>query len=325
MTIPAQLADRLAIPAIAAPMFLVSGPDLVVETCRSGIAGTFPALNQRTTEGFNDWCEAIEQRLHNAKNPAPYGVNLIVHKTNPRVAADLEICVKRKVPIIITSLGAVKDVVDAVHSYGGLIFHDVINRRHAEKAAQAGVDGIIAVAAGAGGHAGSMSPFALIPEIRSVFDGTIILSGVMNTGRDIAAARMMGADLAYLGTRFISTKESMASEDQKQMQVEAKAGDIVYTPNVSGVWANFMRQSIEKAGLDPDDLPPHEGMDMKSEARAWKNIWSAGQGVTGIDDVPTTAELCHRLITEYRAAVASLANDPYANQRPSTPHQTMSA
>ena len=325
MTIPAQLADKLVIPAIAAPMFLVSGPDLVVETCRSGIAGTFPALNQRTTEGFDQWCEAIEQRLHNAENPAPYGVNLIVHKTNPRVAADLEVCVKRKVPIIITSLGAVKDVVDAVHSYGGLIFHDVINRRHAEKAAQAGVDGIIAVAAGAGGHAGSMSPFALIPEIRSVFGGTILLSGVMNTGRDIAAARMMGADLAYLGTRFISTKESMASDDQKQMQVDAKAGDIVYTPNISGVWANFMRQSIEAAGLDPTDLPPHEGMDMKSEARAWKNIWSAGQGVTGIDDIPAAAELCHRLIAEYRAAIASVTDDPYAHQRPSTPRQIVSA
>ena len=312
MSIPDRLADRLAIPAIAAPMFLVSGPDLVVETCRSGIAGTFPALNQRTTEDFSAWCEEIEQRLHNADNPAPYGVNLIVHKTNPRVAADLEICVKRKVPIIITSLGAVPDVVQAVHSYGGLVFHDVINRRHAEKAAQAGVDGIIGVASGAGGHAGSMSPFALIPEIRSVFDGTIILSGVMNTGRDIAAARMMGADLAYLGTRFIATKESLASEAQKDMQVAARAGDIVYTPSISGIWANFMRRSIEAAGLDPDNLPPHEGMDMKSEARAWKNIWSAGQGVVGIDDVPAAAALCERLIKEYRAAIADLAADPFA-------------
>ena len=312
MTIPQKLADRLAIPAIAAPMFLVSGPDLVVETCRCGIAGTFPALNQRTSEGFDQWCEEIEQRLHNADTPAPYGVNLIVHKTNPRVAADLEICVKRKVPIIITSLGAVKDVVQAVHSYGGLVFHDVINRRHAEKAAEAGVDGIIGVAAGAGGHAGSMNPLALIPEIRSVFDGTIILSGVMNTGRDIAAARMMGADLAYLGTRFIATKEAMASEEQKQMQVDARAGDIVYTPSISGVWANFMRKSIEEAGLDPDNLPPHEGMDMQSEARAWKNIWSAGQGVTAIDDIPAAADLCGRLIREYREAIAGLAADPFA-------------
>ena len=314
MSIPDRLAERLAIPAIAAPMFLVSGPDLVVETCRSGIAGTFPALNQRTSEGFAAWCEEIEQRLHNADNPAPYGVNLIVHKTNPRVTADLEICVKRRVPIVITSLGAVKDVVQAVHSYGGLIFHDVINRRHAEKAAEAGVDGIIGVAAGAGGHAGSLSPFALIPEIRSVFDGTIILSGVMNTGRDVAAARMMGADLAYLGTRFIATKEAMASEEQKQMQVASRAGDVVYTPNISGVWANFMRKSIEAAGLDPDDLPPHEGMNMNSEARAWKNIWSAGQGVTGIDDVPAAADLCARLIREYRAAIAGLAEDPFARR-----------
>ena len=320
MSIPDTLADRLAIPAIAAPMFLVSGPDLVVETCRSGIAGTFPALNQRTSEGFAAWCEEIEQRLHNANRPAPYGVNLIVHKTNPRVAADLEICVQRKVPIVITSLGAVKDVVQAVHSYGGLIFHDVINRRHAEKAAEAGVDGIIGVASGAGGHAGSLSPFALIPEIRAVFGGTIILSGVMNTGRDIAAARMMGADLAYLGTRFIATKEAMASEEQKEMQVGARAGDIVYTQSISGVWANFMRQSIAAAGLDPDDLPPHEGMDMNSEARAWKNIWSAGQGVTGIDDVPAAADLCARLIREYHAAIAGLAKDPFAAKAAHTAH-----
>jgi nitronate monooxygenase len=315
MSIPPSLSKHLAIPAIAAPMFLVSGPDLVVETCRSGIAGTFPALNQRSTEGFDAWCQEIEQRLNEAERPAPYGVNLIVHKTNPRVAADLEICVKRKVPIIITSLGAVPDVVQAVHSYGGLVFHDVINRRHAEKAAQAGVDGIIAVAAGAGGHAGSLSPFALLKEIRDVFGGTLILSGVMNTGRDIAAARMMGADLAYLGTRFIATKESMAQQAQKDMQVAARAGDIVYTPAISGVWANFMRQSIEAAGLDPDNLPAHGEMNMNNEARAWKNVWSAGQGVCGIDDIPSTAELCHRLIDEYREAVASLAADPFAQPR----------
>ena len=311
MSIPAALADRLAIPAIAAPMFLCSGPDLVVETCRSGIAGTFPALNQRSSEGFDAWCQEIEQRLHNAENAAPYGVNLIVHKTNPRVQADLEICVKRKVPIIITSLGAVKELVQAVHSYGGLVFHDVINRRHAEKAAEAGVDGIIAVAQGAGGHAGTLNPFALLKEIRSVFDGCLILSGVMNTGRDIAAARMMGADLAYLGTRFIATKESMASDEQKQMQVAARAGDIVYTKNISGVHANFMRQSIEASGLDPDNIPPHGEMNMNNEARAWKNVWSAGQGVTGIDDIPATGDLCARLIDEYHAAISGLAADPF--------------
>lgn len=318
MTIPAALAQRLAIPAIAAPMFLVSGPDLVVETCRSGIVGTFPALNQRSTDGFARWCAEIEERLAACESLAPYGVNLIVHKTNPRVADDLEICVKHKVPLIITSLGAVPDVVDAVHGYGGLVFHDVINRRHAEKAAAAGVDGIIAVSAGAGGHAGKLNPFALIAEIRSVFDGCLILSGVMNTGRDVAAARMMGADLAYLGTRFIATRESMATQDQKQMQVDATANDIVYTPSISGVWANFMRQSIEANGLDPDDLPPHEGMNMDNEARAWKTVWSAGQGVTGITDIPGTAELCHRLVTEYRDAVAGLAADPFSRPRTSS-------
>ena len=311
MSIPARLADRLVIPAIAAPMFLCSGPDLVVETCRSGIAGTFPALNQRTTEGFDAWCEEIEQRLHKLDGPAPYGVNLIVHRTNPRVQADLEICVKRKVPIIITSLGAVAELVEAVHAYGGLVFHDVISRRHAEKAAQAGVDGIIAVASGAGGHAGTLNPFALLKEIRAVFDGCLILSGVMNTGRDIAAARMMGADLAYLGTRFISTKESIASQEQKEMQVAARAGDIVYTKNISGVHANFMRQSIEAAGLDPNDLPPHGEMNMATEHRAWKNVWSAGQGVTGIDDIPSTADLCARLIDEYHEAMTGIAADPF--------------
>ncbi len=312
MTIPQKLADRLAIPAIAAPMFLVSGPDLVVETCRSGIVGTFPALNQRSTEGFAQWCKEIEERLASCERPAPYGVNLIVHKTNPRVADDLAVCIKHKVPLIITSLGAVPDVVKAVHDYGGLVFHDVINRRHAEKAAEAGVDGIIAVSAGAGGHAGKLNPFALVAEIRSVFDGCLILSGVMNTGRDIAAARMMGADLAYLGTRFIATAESMAPADQKRMQVDATANDIVYTPSISGVWANFMRQSIEANGLDPNDLPPHEGMNMDNEARAWKTIWSAGQGVTGVTDIPAAADLCHRLVTEYRDAIARLAADPYA-------------
>jgi nitronate monooxygenase len=312
MSLPKSLADQLALPAIAAPMFLTSGPDLVVETCRAGLVGTFPALNQRTTRGFADWCAEIEDRLAASERPAPYGVNLIVHKTNPRVAADLEIVVKHKIPIVITSLGAVPDVVDAVHSYGGLVFHDVINRRHAEKAAGAGADGIICVAAGAGGHGGTTSPFALIAEIKAFFDGVIILSGAMNTGRDIAAARTMGADLAYLGTRFIATREAMVSQAQKDMLLEASAADIVYTPNVSGVHANFLRQSLVSVGLDPDNLPPHGGMNMDNEARAWKTVWSAGQGVGSIHDVPTTAELCRRLIGEYRSAIAELAADPFA-------------
>jgi len=314
MAIPQIFAGRLSLPAIAAPMFLVSGPDLVVETCRSGVVGTFPALNQRTTEGFADWLGEIEERLAApADGPvAPYGVNLIVHRTNPRVQADLEVVVRHKVPLIITSLGAVRELVDAVHSYGGLVFHDVINARHARKAAEAGVDGIIAVCAGAGGHAGLLSPFALVPEIRSFFDGTIILSGAMSTGGHIAAARALGADLAYLGTRFIATRESLALDGYKQMILNSAAADIAYTPNVSGVHANFMRPSMEANGLDPDAPPGDHKMDMSNEARAWKTVWSAGQGVGSIHDVPGAAELCRRLGAEYRAAVAGLAGEVFA-------------
>lgn len=316
MALPATLANRLRLPAIAAPMFLVSGPDLVVETCRAGVLGTFPALNQRTSDGFRRWLDEIRSRLADAADAAPYGVNLIVHRTNPRLAADLEIVVAEKVPLIITSLGAVRDVVDAVHSYGGLVFHDVINRRHAEKAAEAGVDGIIAVCAGAGGHAGTMSPFALAGEIASFFSGTIVLSGAMSTGAQIAAARMMGADLAYLGTRFIATRESLAPQGFKQMIVECTAADIVYTPNISGVHANFMRPSLVAAGLDPDNIPSHGALDMHNEAKAWRDFWSAGQGVGTINDVPAAAELCERLIREYRAAMDAAAHDPFAQPAP---------
>jgi len=312
MAIPAKLSTNLRLPAIAAPMFLTSGPDLVVECCKAGLIGTFPALNQRSTEGFVQWMEEIETRLAEAGNAAPYGVNLIVHKTNPRLAADLEQVVRHKVPLIITSLGAVRDVVDAVHSYGGLVFHDVINRRHAEKAAEAGVDGIIAVSAGAGGHAGTWSPFALVSEIASFFSGTIVLSGAMSNGRQIAAGRMMGADLAYLGTRFIATREAMVAEAYKEMIVKARAADIVYTPNISGVHANFMRPSIVAAGLDPDNLPAHAELDMKNEAKAWKTVWSAGQGVGAIDDLPPVAELAERLVREYREAMSAAASDPFA-------------
>lgn len=312
MPIPAAFSGRLRLPAIAAPMFLISGPDLVVEVCRSGVVGTFPALNQRTSEGYAAWLAEIEGRLAALPGAAPFGVNLIVHKTNPRLAADIEITVKHKVPLVITSLGAVKDVVDAVHSYGGLVFHDVISVRHAEKAAEAGVDGIIAVSAGAGGHGGTLSPFALVPEIATFFKGTIALSGAMSTGRQIAAARMLGADLAYLGTRFIATRESMASPEQKQMVLDTRASDILYTPAISGVNANFMRPSIVAAGLDPDNLVSHGKLDMKNEARAWKTVWSAGQGVGSIADTPAAAELCERLVAEYREAMSGAARDPFA-------------
>ena len=306
MPIPANFQGRLKLPAIAAPMFLTSGPDLVVEVCRSGLAGTFPALNQRTTEGFVAWLEEIATRLAAYENAAPFGVNLIVHRTNPRLAADLEEVVRHKVPFVITSLGAVSDVVDAVHSYGGLVFHDVINRRHAEKAAEAGVDGIIAVCAGAGGHAGTLSPFALVEEIRSFYNGTIILSGAISNGRHIAAAQMLGADMAYLGTRFIATQESLVSEANKAMLLEATVADIVYTPNISGVPANFLRPSIVATGLDPDNLPAHAQLNMNNEARAWKTVWSAGQGVGAIHDIPPAAELCVTLIAEYNEAISRM-------------------
>ncbi len=311
MSSPLDLQRNLAVPAIAAPMFLTSGPDLVVETCRGGVIGTFPALNQRTTDGFADWLKEIEDRLEAASRPAAYGVNLIVHKTNPRVQADLEVVVRHKVPLVITSLGAVSELVDAVHGYGGKVFHDVIGRRHAEKAAAAGVDGIICVAAGAGGHAGLLSPFALLAEVREVFSGQLILSGAMNTGRDLAAARMMGADFGYLGSRFIAVKESMVPDEQRAMMLDARAADIVYTPNISGVAANFMRPSLVQNGLDPDNLPAHGGMDMDNEARAWKTVWSAGQGVGSIRDVPSAAELCRRLAAEYREAMAAATRDRF--------------
>lgn len=309
MPLPRTLGG-LRLPAIAAPMFLTSGPDLVAETCNAGVVGTFPSLNQRSTAGFVDWLDELKARLH--ADAAAYGVNLVVHKSNTRLDADLAQVVAHRVPLVITSLGAAREVVQAVQSYGGLIFHDVISQRHAQKAAEAGVDGIIAVAAGAGGHAGAVSPFALVSEIRQVFNGTIILGGAINTGAQIAAARVMGADMAYLGTRFIATREAMVSDAQKQMMLEAQAADIQYTSAISGVLANFMRPSMIAAGLDPDNLPAGGKLDLNAEARAWSKVWSAGQGVGGIQDLPGAAELCARLIAEYRAALQAAAQDPFA-------------
>lgn len=303
MPVPPALSRGLKAPIIAAPMFLASGPDLVVETCRSGLIGTFPALNQRTTEGYEAWLVEIAGRLHGQEH-APFGVNLIVHRTNARLEADLKITVQHKVPLVITSLGAVREVVDAVHAYGGLVFHDIISRRHAEKALEAGVDGLIAVCAGAGGHAGALSPFALIPEIRAFFQGPVILSGAMSTGAHVAAARMLGADFAYLGTRFLATREALAAQGHKDMIVAAEAKDILYTPAISGVNANFLVPSIERNGLDPQNLPAHAKLDMASEAKVWRDVWSAGQGVGSIHDVPSAAELGARLIAEYAAAWA---------------------
>ena len=307
MSLPALLDQRLRLPVVAAPMFLVSNPQLVLACCHSGVLGSFPALNQRESSGFKAWLEEIEAGLK--ADSAPYAVNLIVHGSNPRLQADLAICVEHKVPVVITSLGAAKEVVDAVHSYGGLVFHDVTTRRHAEKAAEAGEDGLIAVAAGAGGHAGTWSPFALIAEIRQFFDKTLLLSGCLSHGHEVLAAQLLGADLAYMGTRFIATRESNADADYKQMILDARAADIVHTPAVSGVPASFMRQSLEKAGYDltrlQDKGDVNYGEKLKpisDEAKAWKTVWSAGQGVGGIADVPSVAELVARLDAEYRAA-----------------------
>ena len=307
MSLPALLQQRLRLPVVAAPMFLVSNPQLVLACCNSGVVGSFPALNQRESSGFRAWLEEIQAGLNS--DAAPYAVNLIVHHSNPRLQDDLAICVEKRVPIIITSLGAVKEVVDAVHSYGGLVFHDVTTRRHAEKAAEAGVDGLIAVAAGAGGHAGTWSPFALIAEIRQFFDKTLLLAGCLNRGHEILAAQLLGADLAYLGTRFIATQESHAGEAYKQMLLDAKAADIIHTPAVSGIPASFMRQSLQAAGYDlqrrQDKGEVNYGEKLKpvsDEAKAWKTVWSAGQGVGDIDDLPSVAELVARLDAEYRAA-----------------------
>ncbi|MCQ4312593.1 nitronate monooxygenase family protein [Pseudomonas stutzeri] len=309
MSLPAFLEDRLRLPLVAAPMFLVSNPALVTACCRSGVVGSFPALNQRESSGFRAWLLEISEHLSATPGAAPFAVNLIVHHSNPRLQADLAICVEQRVPIVITSLGAVKEVVDAVHSYGGLVFHDVTTRRHAEKAAEAGVDGLIAVAAGAGGHAGTWSPFALIAEIRQFFDKTLLLSGCLNHGHEILAAQLLGADLAYMGTRFIATRESQASEDYKQMLLQAQAVDIIHTAAVSGVPASFLRQSLQQAGYDEARLQGKGEMNyaaklkpVSDEAKAWKTVWSAGQGVGEIRDLPTAEELIARLDREYRTA-----------------------
>ena len=306
---------NLSLPVIAAPMFLISGPKLVIECCKNGIIGTFPALNQRTTEGFEKWIIEIKSALdlfekETGKKAAPFGVNLIVHQTNPRVKADLEICIKHKVPIIITSLGAVPQLVGAIHSYGGLVFHDVIKKRHAEKAAEAGVDGLILVCAGAGGHAGTLNPMPFVAEIKKFFHKTILLSGCISNGQDVASALQMGADIAYMGTRFINTKESKASEDYRKMIIESDANDIVYTAAISGVSANFLRPSLEAMGITEEMLKRTKKIDfgkelsaMEKEAKAWSTIWSAGQGVTNISDNPTVKDLTDLMKKEFKVAI----------------------
>jgi nitronate monooxygenase len=317
MTQKASFLKDLSIPVIAAPMFLISNPELVIACCTNGIVGTFPALNQRSSEGFESWLVQIQEALaafeaETGRKPAPFGVNLIVHPTNPRLEADLRLCIKHKVPLIITSLGAVSEVVDAVHSYGGLVFHDIIKKRHAEKAAEAGVDGLILVSAGAGGHAGTINPMTLVAEVESFFEKTLILSGCISTGRDVASALQMGADLAYMGTRFINTSESAAPEEYRKMIIEAGASDIVYTASISGVHANFLAQSLRAAGLSEEDLKKNTkidfGKELDTEAKAWKTIWSAGQGAATIHETLPVKALVEKLRKEFLEALGHQAS-----------------
>ncbi|WP_156839439.1 NAD(P)H-dependent flavin oxidoreductase [Novosphingobium aquimarinum] len=310
MPVPALLKD-LRIPVIAAPMFIVSTPDLVISQVRAGIVGSFPALNARPASQLDEWLARISEET--ADCAAPYAVNLIVHKTNTRLEQDLALCEKYRVPLVITSLGANVEVNDAVHGWGGLVFHDVINDRFAHKAVEKGADGLIAVAAGAGGHAGTQSPFALMQEIRAWFDGPIALSGAIACGRSILAAQALGADFAYIGSPWIATTEANAVADYKQAIVAAGASDIVYSDLFTGVHGNYLRASIAAAGLDPDNLPPSDqsalnfGSGGNLDAKAWKDIWGAGQGLATIDSVTSVAERVTRFEREYLQAIGSLA------------------
>lgn len=324
MALPKILEQKLRLPMVASPMFIVSGKELVVEQCKAGIVGSFPSLNARTTEDFEKWLQYIitELAAYDEANPAtpaaPYAVNLIVHRTNPRVEADLAICVKYKVPIIITSLGAREDVNEAVHSYGGVTFHDIVNNKFAKKAVQKGADGIIAVAAGAGGHAGTISPFALVQEIREWFDGPLLLSGCMSTGPAILGALAMGADLAYMGSAFIATEEANAVDDYKQMVTTSAADDIIYTSAFSGVHGNYLLPSIIASGVDPASLESGDPSqlaklsDENKDVKAWKNIWGAGQGIGPIKDVVKAKDLVAKLISEFEQAKQAL-NSKLAN------------
>ena len=317
MALP-SLFNKLRLPVVGAPQFIIANPELVIAQCQGGIVGSFPALNARPQTLLDDWLYRIKDELAawDEANPdapaAPYAVNQIVHKTNERLEADVAACVKHKVPIVITSLGARPDVNDAVHSYGGIVLHDIINIKFAEKALEKGADGLIAVCAGAGGHAGGLSPFALISEIREFFDGPLLVSGAIATGRGILAAQAMGADLAYMGSAFIATTEANASQGYKQMIVDSSAGDVVYSNLFTGVHGNYLKGSIAAAGLDPDNLPQSDPSKMSfgggegSKAKAWKEIWGAGQGVGSVHEIVPTADLIARLKREYEEAKRGL-------------------
>ncbi len=319
MALPESLSSRLQLPAVASPMFIISNPDLVIAQCKAGIVGSFPALNARPAEELDRWLQRITEELDafNQANPdkpaAPFAVNQIVHGSNDRLEHDLEMCVKYKVPIVITSLGAKEFVNDAIHSYGGIVLHDIINNRFAKKAIEKGADGLIAVATGAGGHAGTLSPLALIQEIREWFDGPLLLSGAIATGDAILAAQAMGADLGYIGSAFIAAKEANATEAYKQAIVDGGADDIVYTNLFTGVHGNYLRPSIVSAGLDPDNLPVSDpsamnfGSGGNTDAKAWKDIWGCGQGIGAVKAVLSAGEMVEKMKAEYQAARERLA------------------
>jgi nitronate monooxygenase len=319
MALPPILRDRLRLPVIASPLFIISNPDLVLAQCKAGVVGSFPALNARPISQLDEWLARITEELaaHDRANPdapsAPFAVNQIVHKSNNRLEEDVALCVKHRVPVVITSLGAREDLNQAIHSYGGITLHDVINDRHARKAIEKGADGLIPVAAGAGGHAGVLSPFALVQEIRRWFDGPVALSGAIACGRSILAAQAMGADLAYVGSAFIATQEANAPQAYKDTIVEASANDIVYSNLFTGVHGNYLRQSIVRAGLDPDNLPVSDpsamnfGSGGNQEAKAWRDIWGSGQGVGAIETVLSAGELIAKFAEQYEDAKAELA------------------
>ena len=314
MALVPHLKGKLKIPVVGAPLFIVSGPELVISQCKAGVVGSFPALNARPQEVLDEWLIKIKEELdkHNQENPdspaAPFAVNQICHASNDRLMQDMESCVKHEVPIIITSLRPPLEIVEAAHSYGGVVFHDVINVRHAKKAAEQGVDGLILVCAGAGGHAGTHSPFALVREVKEWFDGTILLSGSISDGHSIASSLALGADLAYIGTRFIATKEANADQRYKDMLIESSASDIVYSSLFTGVSGNYLKPSIEKAGLDPNNLPGADKSKMNfgsggnTKSKAWKDIWGSGQGIGSIKSDPSVQDLVNELTEQYEQA-----------------------
>ena len=316
MSIPAAFAGRLSIPVIGSPLFIISGPELVMAQCRAGIIGSFPSLNARPLAQFEEWLQRLSTEL--GPNDAPYAVNLIVHRSNDRLMDDLALCVKYKVPMIITSLGAREDVNEAIHSYGGIVMHDIINNKFAKKAVEKGTDGLIAVAAGAGGHAGTTSPFALIREIREWFDGPLALSGSIATGEAVLAAQAMGADFGYIGSAFIDTQEARAVQDYKDMITQSESSDIVYSNLFTGVHGNYLRPSIVKAGMDPDNLPTSDpsamnfGSGGNTDAKAWKDIWGCGQGIGAVKSVLSAGEYVAKLVSEYEAAKARIGLGPVA-------------